>query len=87
MLSCSYNKLLGVDCPGCGFQRSLILLLSGEFKESFLMFPALIPFLGMILFLGIHLIVKFKAGHKVILFMFVANITIMLTNFIIKLTL
>lgn len=87
MLSCSYKKFLGIDCPGCGFQRSLILLLEGEFAESFRLFPALIPILFMFIFLFLHLIIKFRSGAKVLLTLFVVNIAIMITNFILKLTL
>lgn len=85
MLSCSYNRLFGIECPGCGFQRSLVLLLKGEFVESVKTFPALIPILLMFLFLMVHLIVKLKIGARILLTMFIANIAIMLINFIYKL--
>lgn len=86
MLSCSYQRLLGVDCPGCGFQRSLVLLLKGEFMASITLFPALIPILFMFIFLIFHLIFKFKTGAKILLIIFIVNVSIMLTNFIYKLT-
>ena len=38
-LPCLFKKYLHVDCPGCGFQRSIIALLKGNFTESFLLFP------------------------------------------------
>lgn len=38
-LPCLFKKYFHVDCPGCGFQRSIIALLKGNFAESFLLFP------------------------------------------------
>ena len=48
-LSCLFKKYLHVDCPGCGFQRSIIALMKGNVWESFLLFPttfALMMFFG-----------------------------------------
>lgn len=52
MLPCAYKAIFGIDCPVCGFQRSLLLLLKGDFKSSFLMYPPLLPFLALIILLG-----------------------------------
>lgn len=52
MLPCFYKAFLGIDCPLCGFQRSFLLLIEGNFKASFLMYPPLFPVL---LFIGIAL--------------------------------
>ena len=38
-LPCLFKKYLHVECPGCGFQRSIIALLKGDIAESFLLFP------------------------------------------------
>ncbi|MBL4604087.1 MAG: DUF2752 domain-containing protein, partial [Flavobacteriaceae bacterium] len=40
MLPCYSKQLFGVDCLGCGLQRSFILLTKGEFIEAFKMYPA-----------------------------------------------
>ena len=48
MLPCVYKKLFGVDCPACGGQRSFSLLMEGNFLDSFLIYPPLLP----VLFLG-----------------------------------
>lgn len=44
-LTCPFKYLTGLDCPGCGFQRSLIALFQGEWKESFQLYPATVPLL------------------------------------------
>ncbi len=50
LLPCTFKLLFGIDCPFCGFQRAFLLLLQGQFTDSFKMYPPLIPCL---LFLGI----------------------------------
>ena len=34
MFDCFWVKSFGVECPGCGLQRSVIFLLEGDFKGS-----------------------------------------------------
>lgn len=45
LLPCAYKQLFGIDCPLCGGQRSLLLLMDGDWEKSFLMYPPLIPVL------------------------------------------
>ena len=65
MLACPYKKYFGLDCLGCGMQRSFLALLKGNFVESFYLYPALVPMIFMFLFLIAHLIFKFKNGGNV----------------------
>lgn len=51
-MPCAYRELLGIDCPFCGGQRSVLLLLQGRFQESFVLFPALLPLAVTPLFVG-----------------------------------
>jgi hypothetical protein len=50
LIPCPFKKLTGIDCPGCGFQRSVIALVKGNLSDSFHFYPATIPFLLTILF-------------------------------------
>ena len=34
MIPCFSKKYLGIECPGCGLQRSFIALLKGNIVES-----------------------------------------------------
>lgn len=43
LLTCPFKKLTGFDCPGCGFQRSVIALLQGDILKSVELYPATIP--------------------------------------------
>jgi hypothetical protein len=45
LIPCPFKYLTGIDCPGCGFQRSLIALLQGDITKSFALYPATIPLL------------------------------------------
>ncbi len=84
MGSCPWKKHLGIECMGCGMQRSFILLLKGEFIESFYMYPPLYSLILMFVFLAIHLKYKIKNGPNYLIFLFVLNILVTLVNYIIK---
>ena len=43
LLTCPFKKLTGIDCPGCGLQRSLIAFVKGDFYESLTLYPATFP--------------------------------------------
>ncbi len=84
MLQCPIKAVTGIDCLGCGLQRSLLLLLHGEVIASFKMYPALIPMILMLSFLILHLIYNFKKGAKILKFFYLLNIIIIIINYIIK---
>lgn len=84
MLSCSWKAQLGIDCLGCGMQRSIIYLLKGEFLEAFYIYPAIYTLLLMFGYLIAHIKMSFKNGHKILLSLFIINIIIMVTNYIIN---
>ena len=85
MGTCSFHEHTQLACPGCGLQRALIALLKGELVESILLFPALIPLLVMFSFLGVHLVFKLRHGALALKIMYIANVSIILVDFIIKL--
>ncbi|MBE9660681.1 DUF2752 domain-containing protein [Mucilaginibacter myungsuensis] len=45
LLPCYFKQWTGFDCPGCGFQRSVIALARGNILQSFSLYPATIPVL------------------------------------------
>lgn len=84
MLPCLNKKLFGIDCPGCGAQRSLMLLLKGEFKEAFHMYPAIYTLitLGLILIVGI-----FNSSKQLTIFRNILigiNVCIIVISYLIK---
>ena len=49
-LPCLVKDTFGIECPGCGFQTAVLLLLKGELWESVKIYPGLIP---LIVFMGL----------------------------------
>jgi hypothetical protein len=45
LLPCPFKYITGIDCPGCGFQRSVIALVQGNLHQSLQLYPAAIPLL------------------------------------------
>ncbi|MBL7887984.1 MAG: DUF2752 domain-containing protein [Bacteroidia bacterium] len=85
MMACPYKAWLHVDCPGCGMQRSVIELLKGNFYESFLLYPALLPIFFTFFITFLHLVFKFKNGADWIKYSFFISVAIITINFVVKL--
>ncbi len=53
-LPCLFKKYFHIDCPSCGFQRSIIELLKGNISKSFLLFPTIFALIIFFLFLFLN---------------------------------
>ncbi len=84
MLPCLSKQLFGIDCPGCGLQRSVALLLQGEFAASFLMYPGLLPMAALFGFLALNRLVPFRKANTIISILAGLTVFVILTNFLIK---
>lgn len=84
LLPCPFKSLTGMDCPGCGLQRSVLALVQGNFSESFHFYPALIPVIITFIFLFLHLKFRFNKGAKVILMLFIFSASVILGSYILK---
>ncbi len=87
MLPCFTKQITGIDCPGCGIQRSIFLLLNGDLWDSFLMYPALLPIIFLVGFLIFDMFVNTKVGETIKLWGTILTIGTVLTSYIIKLIL
>ncbi|EKF56348.1 hypothetical protein I215_02458 [Galbibacter marinus] len=85
MLPCLNKTLFGMECPGCGLQRSLLLIGQGEFVAAFKMYPAIYPLLGFIIFIGLSTFMSFKNSNKIKMYLAVLTIATIIISFIIKL--
>jgi ATPase subunit of ABC transporter with duplicated ATPase domains len=65
LLPCLNKKLFGVDCPGCGIQRSIVHVAKGEFTDAFYMYPAIYTLLVFAIFLALNWKFKFKNAEKI----------------------
>jgi hypothetical protein len=83
-LPCFYKKYLGVECPGCGMQRSIIALLKGDILESLRIYPALGSTIILFTLLIIHLVFKLKNGGKILIWTFLINTIIVICAYIVK---
>jgi len=84
-IPCLFKSLTHFDCPGCGMQRSFILLMKGDITSSFFMYPALIPILLLFAFLFMHVILKIKFGTLILKYTYFVCTGIILVSYIIKL--
>ena len=86
MLPCLNKKLFGVECMGCGTQRSINLLLHGDFIGAFKMFPPIYTLILFFIILFLHFTDNSRNYNKSIIYLVVINGIIMLTNYIYKIT-
>lgn len=84
MLPCLNKKLFGLDCLGCGFQRSLLHVIKGDFIAAFNVYPAIYTLILMAIFLILNLKFKFKSGKKIIIIFTLINVLIIITSYFIK---
>jgi hypothetical protein len=84
MVPCMNKSIFGIDCMGCGTQRSLVLLLNGEFIEAFNMFPAIYTLLLFGLTISLHLLDKKRNYLTSIAVLAVANGVIMIVSYFYK---
>jgi hypothetical protein len=86
MLPCMNKSLFGIDCIGCGAQRSILLLINGEFIKAFYQFPAIYTTILLFIFIGLHLINKKRDYQKIIIALAIINTIIMIISYIYKIT-
>lgn len=84
MLPCFSKKIFGIDCPGCGIQRSISLLLEGDFVAAFKMYPAIFSLLLLFFFLLLDNFYKIKFSNKIIITLTSITVVLILTNYILK---
>ncbi len=86
MLPCLNKTLFGVECPGCGMQRSLALIIHGEFIAAFKIYPAIFTIFILALFLIVNFFFKFKHDYKIKMGLVILNVIIIIISYLIKIT-
>ena len=84
MLPCLNKKLFGIDCMGCGMQRSISLILHGNLVEAFYMYPAIYTLILLFGVIAINTFKNFKYANKIIIILAILNVIIIIGNFIMK---
>ncbi|NAY90422.1 DUF2752 domain-containing protein [Muricauda sp. JGD-17] len=85
MLPCLNKALFGLECPGCGLQRSVVLLFEGNFLAAFKMYPAIFTLIPFFLLLAGGKIFSNRALNTLTTGLGVTSVVLILINFIIKL--
>ena len=84
MLPCLNKKMFGIDCPGCGIQRSLAHVIDGEFVPAFEMYPAIFT----LILLGFMILLNIKFEHKyigrIVRILVIINVILIFGSYIIK---
>lgn len=86
MLPCLNKKLFGIDCPGCGLQRSIVLFLKGDFGAAFDMYPAIFTLIPLVLFSIASQFIRFRFDTYIKVTLGVTSGSIILVNYILKMT-
>lgn len=84
MLPCMNKKLFGIDCPGCGMQRSAFLLIKGEFAAAFEMYPAIYSLATLVLFVIFSQFIKFRYDTQIKVFLGILTGTTIIISYILK---
>jgi hypothetical protein len=84
MLPCMNKKLFGMECMGCGIQRSLAMILDGRFVDAFHMYPAIYPLMLFFVFIGLNIIDKSRSYHKLILITGIVTSVFMTASYLFK---
>lgn len=84
MLPCMTKKVFGIDCPGCGLQRSIVHLFKGEFLEAFHMYPAIYPLVSLLLLVVAAQYYKFKFETQIKIFLGVLTAIVIVVNYMLK---
>lgn len=84
MLPCLNKMLFGIECPGCGGQRALVMVFQGKFAAAFQLYPAIYPILALFIFLVFNLFVKFKYQWHVKAGLIVVSATVVIVAYISK---
>lgn len=84
MLPCLNKQLFGIDCMGCGLQRSIALILQGQFVDAFYMYPAIYSLITLLGVIALNTFRNFNPANKIIFILAIINGIIIITNFIMK---
>lgn len=82
--ACPFKQTFGVDCPGCGIQRSIVALFRGDLATSVKLYPATIPLIALLLFALLHIKFDFNKGAFLIKVLYSSVAIIILINYIYK---
>ncbi len=84
LIPCPFKKLTSIDCPGCGFQRSVLALIDGDLNKSLHLYPAAIPFILTAIYFILSIKFRFDQSDLVKKILFMITGSIMMVSYIYK---
>lgn len=84
MLPCLNKMLFGIECPGCGAQRALLMVFEGKFEAAFHTYPAIYSLLFLFLFLVFNLFIKFRYDWQIKAGLILLNAAIIIVAYLYK---
>ena len=84
LLPCLNKQLFGIDCYGCGGQRSVLLLLKGDFHGALVLFPAIYPILILLGFVLFNLFYKFQYDYYIKMALIIISGCVMTGSYLLK---
>ncbi len=84
MIPCLNKKYLGFECMGCGIQRSISLLIDGNFIKAFYMYPAIYPLIALLGFLLLNQFTNSKIANKGVIFFSILTVATIVISYLIK---
>jgi len=84
LLPCPSKYFLGVECPGCGMQRSILELFRGHFLDSLKAYPGLIPVALTLVILALHIRYKFENGARMVQYSFMISAGVIVISYVLK---
>jgi len=86
LIPCPFKKITGIDCPGCGFQRSVLALLNGDLEASVHLYPATIPIVAAVIFSTFNGRVKFAQYAYIKKGLYILSAVVVLVSYTIKIS-
>lgn len=84
MLPCLSKWLFGIDCPGCGLQRSILLLAKGQVSDAFQMYPAVFTTIIFFMSVVLHFIDQKRNYQQLMIISAIVNVIFMLFAYFYK---
>ena len=83
-LQCPSKKLFGIDCHGCGLQRSVIALFRFDLAASWRVYPPGIFIVATMLFMMLHLLFGFRQGAFILKMLYIVSAITVVINYTYK---
>jgi len=84
LIPCPFKKLTGIDCPGCGFQRSVMALFKGDLTGSLHFYPAAIPIILTTLFVFLSYRLHIDNKHIVKKTLYIITGSVIIVSYTVK---